>query len=103
MSSVFGTQERREDDFGQGDLSTLFTGPRQTTGENSLALAILQQAIDDLRAHRRATDPHKRRMYSKAYRWVVSDDRSWLYSFVSICELLDVAPQTMRSKLLSLS
>ena len=96
VSELFETEIVPADQF-----ASIWNGSRPINGENGLALAILQQAIDDLRSHRRANNPERRRIYAKAFRWVSSDDRSWLYSFASICELLDVAPEVMRSKLLS--
>jgi hypothetical protein len=96
VTELFATEIVPADQF-----ASIWNGSRPINGENGLALAILQQAIDDLRTHHRATKPERRRIYAKAYRWVISDDRSWLYSFASICELLDVAPEVMRSKLLS--
>ena len=102
MSAVTSVQELFEHEVVPADqFASIWNGSRPTNGENGLALAILQQAIDDLRAHRRSNRPEHRRIYAKAYRWVTSDDRSWLDSFASICELLDVTPEAMRSKLLS--
>jgi len=104
MSSGTNVQELFETEIVPAEqLASIWNGSRPTNGENGLALAILQQAIDDLRNHRRASNPERRRIYAKACHWVTSDDRSWLYSFASICELLDVAPEVMRSKLLSKS
>jgi hypothetical protein len=102
VSAVTNVQELIESEVVPADqFASIWNGSRPTAGENGLALAILQQAIDDLRSHRRSDRPDHRRIYAKAHRWVTSDDRSWLYSFASICELLDVAPETMRSKLLN--
>jgi hypothetical protein len=104
MHSGTSVQDLFETEFVPADqFASIWHGSRPTNGENGLALAILQQAIEDLRNHGRANNPERRRIYAKAYRWVTSDDRSWLYSFASICELLDVAPEVMRSKLLSAS
>ncbi len=102
MDSTTNAQELLEGELVPADqFESIWHGSRPTNGENGLALAILQQAIDDLRNHRRASKPEFRRIYAKAYRWVTSEDRSWLYSFTSICELLDVEPEMMRSRLLS--
>jgi hypothetical protein len=37
----------------------------------------------------------------EAYKWVASDDHSWPYSFVSLCDALDVAPEWLRPRLLN--
>jgi hypothetical protein len=102
VSAVTNVQQLIENEVVPAEqFASIWNGSRPTAGENGLALAILQQAIDDLRNHRQSNRPEHRRIYAKAHRWVASDDRSWLYSFASICELLDVPPETMRSKLLS--
>ena len=36
----------------------------------------------------------------EAYRWVASDDRKWPYSFRNVAEMLDVAPERLRTQLL---
>jgi len=34
------------------------------------------------------------------YQWVASDCRQWPFSFVNICEILDLSPQALRAQLL---
>jgi hypothetical protein len=39
-------------------------------------------------------------LYREAYQWVVSDDRSWPYSFLNICDLLGLCAGALRAELL---
>ena len=68
--------------------------------EESLAIGVLKQAVHDLRRFRRATGKVEREVYLDAYRWITASDFSWPYSFVNICTVLDVPPETLRAELL---
>jgi len=73
---------------------------RAITPEKALLLSVLWQAILDLRKHRFARRRRYQRLYLEAYKWVASDDRSWPYSFVNICESLSLNPESVRHELL---
>jgi len=73
---------------------------RAITPERALLLSVLWQAMIDLRKHRFARQRRHQRLYMEAYRWVGSDDRSWPYSFVNICEVLNLPPTSVRRELL---
>ena len=73
---------------------------RAITPERALVLSVLWQAILDLRKHRFAKRRRYQRLYMEAYKWVGSDDRSWPYSFVNICEMLNLSPESVRAELL---
>ena len=32
--------------------------------------------------------------------WITSDDTSWPFSFLNVCQLLDLAPETVREDVL---
>jgi hypothetical protein len=70
------------------------------TSPRALASGILEQAAQDLRRFRGATNSVERELYRDAYRWVVSDDCSWPCSFLNICQLLKLAPESLRQDLL---
>ena len=36
----------------------------------------------------------------EAYLWVDSDEQSWPYSFVNLCEVLNLSPEPTREKLI---
>jgi len=70
------------------------------TSRRDLAAGILEQATLDLRRFHGATSGLEREFYLDAYRWVISDDCSWPFSFLNICQLLNLAPETVREDVL---
>jgi hypothetical protein len=66
----------------------------------ALAKGVLDQAAKDLRRFRAACEPLGRELYRDAYSWVMSNDSSWPYSFVNICEALDLSTEFLRAELL---
>ena len=71
------------------------------TSQRELASGILKQAAQDLRRFHGATSAVERELYLDAYRWVISDDCSWPFSFLNICQLLNLAPDIVRLELLA--
>lgn len=69
--------------------------------EESLAIGVLSQAAHDLRRFHNATNGLQRELYLDAYRWITDDDFTWPYSFINICKVLDVPPETLRAELLA--
>jgi hypothetical protein len=70
------------------------------TGQKELAAGVLKQAAQDLRRFNSATSAVERELYLDAYRWVISDDCSWPFSFLNVCQLLNLAPESLRQELL---
>ena len=73
---------------------------RYVSPERALVLAVAWQVLIDLQKYRFASRRRQQRLYMEAYRWVASDDRKWPYSFCNVAEVLDVAPERLRAKLL---
>ena len=71
------------------------------TSQRELASGILKQAAQDLRRFHGATSAVERELYLDAYRWVISDDCSWPFSFLNVCQLLNLAPESLRQELLT--
>src|SRR6266705_155268 len=71
------------------------------TSRKELAAGILKQATLDLRRFHGATSGLERELYLDAYRWVISDDCSWPFSFLTVCQLLNLAPESLRQELLT--
>jgi len=71
------------------------------TSRRDLAAGILKQAGLDLRRFNGATSAVERELYLDAYRWVISDDCSWPFSFLNVCQLLNLAPESLRQDLLT--
>jgi hypothetical protein len=70
------------------------------TSRKDLAAGILKQAGLDLRRFHDATSEIEREFYLDAYRWVMSDDCSWPFSFLNVCQALNLAPETVREEVL---
>jgi len=71
------------------------------TNQKDLAAGVLKQAAQDLRRFHGATSAIERELYLDAYRWVISDDCSWPFSFLNVCQLLNRAPESLRQELLT--
>jgi hypothetical protein len=68
--------------------------------ERGLALAVMEQAINDLITHRFARRRRHQRAYWEAYRWMVSDDHEWPFSFINLCASLRLEAEPIRRRLL---
>ena len=71
------------------------------TNQKDLAAGVLKQAAQDLRRFHGAASAVERELYLDAYRWVISDDCSWPFSFLNVCQLLHLAPEILRAELLA--
>ena len=78
----------------------MWCGTRAVTPERALFIAVLWQAIEDLRTDQSGRYLRGRRVYRSAYQWVASDDRSWPGSFLNVCDLLGLSPGALRAALL---
>jgi hypothetical protein len=70
------------------------------TSQKELAAGILKQAALDLRRFHGAASAVEREFYLDAHHWVVSDDCSWPFSFLNVCQLLNLTPETVREDVL---
>jgi hypothetical protein len=71
------------------------------TNQRDLAAGVLKQAARDLRRFNGATTSVERELYLDAYRWIRSDDCAWPFSFLNVCQLLNLAPDIIRLELLA--
>jgi hypothetical protein len=71
------------------------------TSQRDLAAGVLKQAAQDLRRFHGATSAIERELYLDAYHWAISDDSSWPFSFLNVCQLLNLAPESLRQELLT--
>jgi hypothetical protein len=74
---------------------------RAQSPERELAVSVLAQAAFDIEKCRGARHGRGRRIYSEAYNWVASDDRTWPYSFLNLCDTLGLSPAFLRARLLN--
>ena len=94
------TAQRQAEVWGE-EMPATEQGERESSGEAVLAAAVLKLAYEDLQKHRGATDVRSRRAFREAYVWVKSDERRWPFSFLNVCDMLDLSPAALRSKLLN--
>jgi hypothetical protein len=67
-----------------------------------LADGVLKQAQRDLQRFHSAPSAIERELYLDAYRWVTSDDSTWPFSFLTVCESLNLVPENVRQDLIDL-
>lgn len=69
------------------------------TGERRLMIAVLEDAVEVYRKKAGARDRRGRQLFADAEAWIESDDRSWLYSFANICDILGIDASYLREGL----
>ncbi len=92
--------ERRVDVWGP-ETPEMEPSDPQPSAESVLAAAVLKLAFEDLLKHRGASDVRRRRAFREAYVWVASDERRWPFSFLNVCDMLDLSAAALRAKLLT--
>jgi hypothetical protein len=68
--------------------------------QRELSAGVLKQAEQDLRRFYDAPSAIERELYLDAYRWVMSDDSTWPFSFLNVCQLLNLVPEDVRQDLI---
>jgi hypothetical protein len=73
-----------------------------TSGSRGLMLAVLEEAILCILGNARATASRRReREAARAREWVRTEDPSYLFSFDSVCAVLEIEPGPLRDALLN--
>ena len=67
--------------------------------QRQLATGVLEQAAQDLRRFRRTNSLIERELCRDAYSWFISDDCSSPFSFLNVCQLLNLSPEDVRQEL----
>ncbi len=70
--------------------------------ERALMVAVLEDACLTWLGAIRSQGANSLRRRATERRWIVSNDRSWPFSFVNLCETLDIDVGKLRGRLLSL-
>ncbi len=70
------------------------------TSQRELAAGVLKQAEQDLRQFHNATSRVEREIYADVYRWFTTHDCSSPFSFLNVCQLLNLSPDVVRQELL---
>jgi hypothetical protein len=76
-----------------------FRRGRAVEGERRLMLAVLEDAVDSYRKYALARDPRAPACFLEAREWFHSPDRSWLFAFENICDVLEMNADYLRGGL----
>ena len=78
----------------------LALGHLKHAAQRELAADVLKQAAQDLRRLHGATSKMERELYLDAYRWLTADECSSPFSFLNVCQSLNLAPEDVRKELI---
>ena len=76
-----------------------FRRGRAVEGERRLMLAVLEDAVDSYRKYALARDPREQAVFLEAREWFHSNDRTWLFAFENICDVLEMNADYLRTGL----
>jgi len=68
-------------------------------GERRLMLAVLEDAVSCFQKYAGASRPRGQRLFKEAEEWFLDDNGSWVFSFESICQVLDIDSEYFRDRL----
>jgi len=69
---------------------------QKDVAERRLMAAILEDAVLVYQRHPRPALPRQQRLFCEAVEWLTNDDRTWAFSFMRICEALELDPSYLR-------
>ena len=84
--------ERSQAEFAPGSL--------KDAAQRELAAGVLKQAAQDLRRFHGATSKVEREIYLDAYRWLTVGECSSPFSFLNVCQFLNLTPDHIRQELI---
>jgi len=67
--------------------------------ERALALAVLAQAVTDVRRYQETGLTSHRALHDAARDWMLCDDGAWPFSFVNLCATFELATDAVRAEL----
>src|SRR5438552_15816823 len=65
-------------------------------GERRLMIAVLEDAVDVFRKQAGARDARGEQLFQEAETWIEDPDRTWLFSFQNICDVLGLDADYLR-------
>src|SRR5437660_8082184 len=65
-------------------------------GERRLMIAVLEDAVDVYRKQLGSQEARGQQLFREAEQWLEDTDRSWLFSFENICDVLDINAEYVR-------
>lgn len=90
------TMKASEADFSEGSQCELAVDGLKQAAQRELAAGVLKQAAQDLRRFHGATSKIERALYVDAYRWLTLNEYSSPFSFLNVCQLLNLGPDNVR-------
>ena len=75
-------------------------GRTQGDAQRRLMIAVLEDAIECFQKCVEAKDNRSQQLGIEAEEWFLADDHDWLFSFVNVCENLEIDPGFLRRGLL---
>jgi hypothetical protein len=87
---------------GRGPLAVHSSGSRsqhEVAGELELAQAVLRHAIHEYQKFAGLRSRRARQWFREVDSWFSADDRRWHFSFINLCEILDLEPTYIRTGL----
>jgi hypothetical protein len=90
----------KDGDISEESERELSTKALKRAAQCELAAGVLKQFAQDLRRFHDATSKVERELYLDAYRWLTVDEWSSPFSFLNICQLLNLAPDNIRQELI---
>jgi hypothetical protein len=94
------TMNANDADISEESQRELALGDLKQSAQHELAAGVLKQAAEDLRRFHGATSTVERELYLDAYRWLTIDECSSPFSFLNVCQLLNLAPENVRQELI---
>ena len=59
-------------------------------------IAVLEDAVEVYRKQAGAKEPRGQQLFREAEEWIEDPDRSWLFAFENICDVLDIDGNYLR-------
>jgi hypothetical protein len=87
-------------DISEESQRELALGDLKQSAQHELAAGVLKQAAQGLRRFRGATKTVERELYLDAYRWLTVDECSSPFSFLKVCQLLNLSSENVRQELI---
>jgi hypothetical protein len=69
-------------------------------GEKQIRYRMLRDAVKEFRRYAFATSKRGRKTFAEVYSWVITNDYTWPYSFVNLCEVFSINPEAARAALI---
>ena len=100
-----GVEELTYHARGQSDLSAAIEESfdrgrwREGLGEYALVEAVLRAAIYEYQKFAGHRTRREARLFREVHQWFLADDGAWDFSFINVCQILDIEPSYIRSGL----